>query len=275
MSKIQKIVEQDIGDSDDVRKILSAYNGLDSLAPFEYTAFGPNDGDDDEMGVKAEVMTGSRLKSASTNKTQGEWLYKLACFAARECPSMLNIVELGTAAGISGMYLLAGASEESEKLKLFTFEGSPELAEVATRNLSKITSSKETGKCDFEIVLGNFDEVVEQFFSSFPEKVGLALIDGNHREDATLAYHRILRQVMSPCGIIVHDDINWSKGMRKAWYEIKQLEGAGRTVELYLGNQATRGIVFLDENPEGESAKFHLDSPLERIARQLKRALLG
>ena len=78
----------------------------------------------DAKKIKNDYMVYTENGTLQQSFSLQEWLYKLACFAARECPSMLNIVELGTAAGISGMYLLAGASEESEKLKLFTFEGS-------------------------------------------------------------------------------------------------------------------------------------------------------
>jgi hypothetical protein len=59
------------------------------------------------------------------------------------------------------------------------------------------------------------------------EPVGLAFIDGNHVEEPTLRYHRMIWPVLD--GVAVFDDITHSKEMRRAWKKIRR---SGRSMDL-------------------------------------------
>jgi len=252
--------------------IEKVYKNLTLLPDFTFTAYGPTDGSDDSINAKSEMMTGARLKAASTNSKQGLWLAKLAMHVTANAEGHINVLELGTAAGISGMYLLAGIAPKGEG-RLISFEGSPELAKLAEGYLRDFVSQNTLHNIDFEIIVGNFDNTLEGYIKDHNQPIHLAFIDGNHREDATIHYHELVRNVMGGRGVIVHDDISWSANMTRAWQHIQQIEGAGKTAELYLGNLPSRGIVFLDGEPNGEAEIVHLDGIIERLGRQAKRIL--
>jgi len=217
-------------------------------------------------------MTGTQLKRASTNLAQGLWLAKLARQVMTDVGDPINVLELGTAAGISGMYMLAGMSQGAGG-HLETFEGSSELSRLAENNLRIFVNLYALEHVNFELIVGNFDMTLEPYIRALSHPLHLAFIDGNHREEATLRYHRLIRDVMDKRGVIVHDDIGWSDGMRRAWRKIQEMEGTGRTVELHLGNRPSRGIIFLSLDPVGPSEIVHLDGVLERIGRWAKRLL--
>ena len=142
----------------------------------------------------------------------------------------VNIVELGTSLGISTMYL----ASVNSKTKVFTIEGNPSSAMVA-RNLFK-----KYGLNNIVPIEGNFDDKLPELLSQL-KNIGLAYIDGNHTEEATLNYFNALTNKIDERSILVFDDIYWSKGMAEAWRKIKQDKRVTLTIDLY-----DIGIVFFD-----------------------------
>lgn len=221
------------------------------------------------------LITGSRLQRSSTKLSQGLYLAKIASFVTRQVGSSINILEIGTCAGISSMYLLAGMSE-SHGGHLVSFEGIPELADFAQKNINNFISKHNLQNVTHEIVVGNFESTIENFFSSQVNPLHIAFIDGNHHREPTLQYHELARGKLHELGIIIHDDISWSNEMSQTWIDIQQLEGKQNTSELYLGNKPSRGIVFLDRtNPvENEFVIEHIDGIVERYLRQTVKAII-
>jgi predicted O-methyltransferase YrrM len=223
------------------------------------------------MEVRSGTRTGLQFARATSSLSQGKWLARLAVLAAKRCGGPIKVLELGSSVGISGCYLLAGMSRDGGG-HLVTCEGIPEFAAIARRNLSEFVGRHHLTNVSFEVVVGRFESTLAPLVTPERAPYHLVFIDGHHREDPTLAYHKVARSVLHPRGIIVHDDIDWSDGMRRAWRTITELERDQAVVELYQGNRPSRGIVLLGDPRVEPRPHFHLDGPLIRIAR---RALPG
>jgi len=130
-----------------------AYKNLRLLQPFEMTACGPSKPDDNHVAPRQEIIDGLALQHASTNPNQGVWLSRIAAFACRERSEPIRVLELGTCAGISAMYLLAGMSTQCGG-KLTTFEGCSELAGLARQNLDEFIAAAKLTNVEYEVVVG-------------------------------------------------------------------------------------------------------------------------
>lgn len=210
---------------------------------------------------------GPQLVRASTSRRQGEWLAKLAVRAARSAGEPVRVLELGTCVGISGMYLLSGMAEERGG-HLATFEGRPELAERAKRNMREFIERFALGNVGFEVVVGWFQDSYEPYVRSALGPFHLVFIDGHHQAEPTLRYHAIARAALAENGIIVHDDIAWSSGMAQAWRSIRETEKDHLIVELLQGNRPSRGIIFYGQSPAASTPRFHVDRLPERVLRR-------
>lgn len=139
--------------------------------------------------------------SASLSKKQGELFFRLITHLG-----LKKGLELGTHLGCSAMYLC-----QSDNLELTTVEGCPETAKIAQNTF------KECG-VNPEVIVGSFDEVLPSLLEK--KEFDFVYIDGNHTVDSTLKYFSLIEPKMTRSGIIIFDDINWSKGMNLAWNEV-------------------------------------------------------
>ncbi len=162
-------------------------------------------------------------RRASKSQKFGSLLFRMA----RYYPSA-TIVEFGTCLGISSSYL-ASANPQS---RLLTLEGSPALARIARENFAKL------GLENIELWEGRFEDSLPTLLNSL-KSVDLGFIDGNHRLVPTLHYFDQLKEKISESGIIIFDDIHWSREMEKAWATIKNDSKTMLTVDLFF-----MGIVF-------------------------------
>jgi len=139
-----------------------------------------------------------------------------------------NILELGTSAGLTSMYLSSPSCMNS----VVTIEGCPETARLAADNFKRV------GIKNIKQIVGNFDDVLPATLKQYP---GLDFIffDGNHTEEATLRYFEQCLPFISNESIFVFDDINWSEGMKNAWSRIKEHTSVSVTIDLFF-----IGIVF-------------------------------
>lgn len=148
-----------------------------------------------------------------------------------------SMIELGTSLGIGTLYMaLANPSGN-----VFTIEGSPEKASLASSILNKSVSN-------IEVITGSFDEQLTKIL----EKVGktdFVFIDGNHKKESTLRYFEEILTYSHANTILVFDDINWSPGMMEAWEEIEQHEKTRVSLDLFR-----MGIVLL--NPKLQKENF-------------------
>lgn len=141
-----------------------------------------------------------------------------------------KVVELGTALGISTLYL-AGSSSQ---IRCMSFEGCPQLSALARENFHKL------GIANIEVITGNIDETLLPALEK-SGKQDLFFIDANHRLKPTLQYFENCLNFSHDNTIILLDDINWSDEMQQAWQTIKVHPAVRATIDLYH-----LGIVFIN-----------------------------
>lgn len=139
-----------------------------------------------------------------------------------------HIVELGTSLGVTSSYLASAPST----IKLYTLEGSSDIAAVASNNFDGLQLS------NIEQVVGNFDET----FLPLLEKVGtvdVLYIDGNHRYEPTVRYFEQVFPHLHEYSMVIFDDIHWSEEMEQAWKQVISDTRVTMSIDLFF-----IGLVF-------------------------------
>lgn len=159
-------------------------------------------------GVKTRLRV-AQIVQASKQPPWARLLYEI-CYQIRPT----SVLEMGTCVGISAAYLGAALEDRGEG-RMITLEGDASIARLAKETLQS---------CGMSRVVCNIGPFEKTLGASLQElrPVNLVFIDGNHREDATIAYFHELLPFMAPSGVLVFDDINWSPGMERAWKSISQ-----------------------------------------------------
>lgn len=166
----------------------------------------------------------SIARSAVSNKRKCELLFRIAYhFQANQ------ILELGTSLGIATSYLAHVAP-------VTTIEGCPKISSIGQQTLKK---SNLHANC----LIGEIEDHLRSLIKE-PRRFDLIFADGNHQKDPTLLYFDLVNQLLpSTGGVIVFDDIYWSKGMTEAWNIIKQDARVTKSIDLfemglvYVGHQ--------------------------------------
>ncbi|HEV8507896.1 MAG TPA: class I SAM-dependent methyltransferase [Chitinophagaceae bacterium] len=188
-----------------------------------------------------ERSVSSIAKHAVKSKKYGQLLYRMAKYYQAD-----SIIELGTSLGITTSYL----SFASPKGKVFTLEGSNEVANVARQNFKAFglqrrpdaprsaEASLKAQREGIHLIEGNFDYTLPSVLYQVAS-VDLAFIDGNHRREPTKNYFHWLLEKANSNSIFVFDDIHWSEDMEQAWEHIKQHPAARCSIDLFF-----IGIIF-------------------------------
>lgn len=111
-------------------------------------------------------------RRSSVSPKKGQLLYKLVKHYKPRC-----IIELGTAFGISSMYMAMGYRNSH----IYTIEGCHDTLEIATHNFGRL------GLGNIQEAYGNFDTLLPEILEK-TENVDLVFFDGNHKKEATLTY---------------------------------------------------------------------------------------
>ncbi len=156
-------------------------------------------------GSKHERAISDIAKSSSSFGKYGQLLQRMAAYL-----KPAGILELGTSLGIGTIYMASGSPGSA----IVTVEACPETAAVASENF------KLLGLDNILSINGDFDNVLEDILNNH-EPFGLIYVDGNHTYEATKRYYEIIAAHSNDDTVAIFDDINWSKGMSKAWDEIK------------------------------------------------------
>ena len=160
------------------------------------------------QGRIVERTVGAQCEGASKPLVWQALLFQLIRqFQPKTC------VELGCCVGISASFQAGALRLNGSDGHLWTFEGAPALAEVSRRHFKEIGA-------DVDVVVGRFQDTLAEFLTDHAP-IDYAFIDGHHDEHATIEY---FEQFLPHCGsraVLVFDDINWSKGMERAWRTIE------------------------------------------------------
>ncbi|MEZ4685867.1 MAG: class I SAM-dependent methyltransferase [Bacteroidia bacterium] len=134
-----------------------------------------------------------------------------------------RMLELGSHLGISALYQATAMAPEARFISL---EGDPGLAQLASGHLA------EYGCNQVELITGPFSETLPALNipAYCPDYV---FIDGDHRYEPTVHYVQLILPHMPANAILILDDIYWSKGMARAWNEIRQSEKLTLTIDLF------------------------------------------
>jgi len=159
-----------------------------------------------DLGAGSKVSNSRQRKisdiarSALSPTHKAQFLFRLSKHLQAD-----HILELGTSLGLSALYMHKGCSTA----KLTTVEGSPTIANLAQQYFN-------AEKAKIELIALPFDKALEAP-SVMNNRYDLIYIDGNHTEDATDRYVNKLYDILNDKGIIILDDLYWSKGMTNAW----------------------------------------------------------
>lgn len=139
------------------------------------------------------------------------------------------VVELGTSLGLNTLYLAS-----KKETKVFTFEGSKALANVA------LTHFELFEKSNIKLIEGNIDHTLPAFLQQ-TDKINFVLMDANHRYEPTLRYFHLLTRRLTEKSVVVMDDIHWSEEMEMAWDELRHNELVYGSIDFYRC-----GVLFFD-----------------------------
>ena len=183
----------------------------------------------DDLGAGSAVMKENRRTIASIAKhsLKSRKLAQLL-FRVVNYYQPVNIIELGTALGLTTAYLAAANGSG----RVFTIEGATALANIARKNFERLNLFNT------KLSEGDFDALLPGLLNDIA-RVDLAFIDGNHRLEPTMRYFELLLRHSNENTILIFDDIHWSEEMETAWKKIQSHPSVTCTIDLFF-----LGLVF-------------------------------
>lgn len=184
---------------------------------------------------KKERSVSSLVSSNAIGDREGRLLFRLALWLRAD-----NILEFGTNAGISTLYLHAADT----RARLLTVEGNAEVAALARETFLKAGASAR-----LQPFADRFDKWLHHQWPALAAAEGpldLFFLDGDHRHQPTLDYVRTVLPSASAQSVFVIADIHWSEGMERAWEELKDFPEVTASVDLYHF-----GLLFFDPGMDG------------------------
>ncbi len=157
-------------------------------------------------------------KNAGRNEKFGKLLFRIV--EKYQCKNML---ELGTSLGIGTSYIASAAKNG----QVITIEGSNEIADKAAETFETLSLN------NIRQLKGNFDDVLSPILQQNPP-FDLIMIDGNHREEATIKYFNEIMPFIKDDTLLIFDDIHWSRGMHKAWQTIHLDQRVRLSIDLFF-----------------------------------------
>jgi predicted O-methyltransferase YrrM len=172
-------------------------------------------------------QAGRFIRTSSVSYETGRFL---SCLTNSLNPAV--IIELGTGAGISTMYMACAGPLS----RILSIEGSPETADFAERNLNR------AGIKNVKIIKGSFRDKLPEVLLHVQHPF-FVFIDGDHRGEHLIEYFKAILSVTSENTVIVLDDIRWSETMEKAWEYIISQKEISVSIDFYR-----LGVLFLKKD---------------------------
>jgi len=182
-----------------------------------------------DLGAGSYKMNNSRrkvsdiVKYSAVSEKYGSLLHQLARRFGQ-----YGIIELGTSAGISTMYLASA----SDTALVSAIEGCKETAGIAKENFSL------AGITNVNLLTGSFDEILPGLLHR-DAPPGMVFIDGNHRKEPAIKYFNMIADVSDKNTVIILDDIHSCREMEEAWSFISDHHKVSVTIDIFR-----MGIVF-------------------------------
>lgn len=120
-----------------------------------------------------------------------------------------EIVEIGGAFGISGMYWCAGLSAAGAG-NFTSFEPNAAWARLATENIQTILERAR-------LVVGTFEDNLDEI----PAEIDIAFIDAIHTPEFVDGQLNLVLERAQPGALIVLDDVNFSEQMTSYWKVVR------------------------------------------------------
>lgn len=169
-----------------------------------------------KVSNKRQRKISAIAKSALSPPKKAQFLFKLCKHLQPK-----SILEFGTSLGLSSLYMHKACSSAN----LITIEGSTSVAQLAQQYF-------DAEKAKIELLNLPFDQALDVPKIN-ESRYDLIYIDGNHTEAATKHYVNALYANLDEEGIMILDDIYWSNGMMKAWYELASDKRFAFSVDLF------------------------------------------
>jgi predicted O-methyltransferase YrrM len=138
-------------------------------------------------------------------------------------------VELGTSMGVTSLYLA-----KDQEAYLHTFEGNPSMINIALTNFELFEVK------NIELIEGDITKTLPEFLQTNRE-LDFVVMDANHRYVPTVSYFSQLVDRMNENGVIVIDDIYYSKEMARGWDEVRHHDLVYGSIDLFRC-----GLLFFD-----------------------------
>ena len=160
------------------------------------------------------------VRRAATGPAWGRFLFGLA----REARPR-RVLELGTNLGLGAAHLAAALALAETgggpPGRLVTLEGAPALAARAADHLRELGHAVGPGG-RVRVEVGPFAETLGPVAEA-EGPFDLVFVDGHHEEEAALAYVEAIRPHLAPGALLVLDDVEPGRPVRRAWARLRAL----------------------------------------------------
>lgn len=159
-----------------------------------------------------------------SSQYQSEIIFKMINFLNAK-----NCLELGSSIGLNALYMASANSG----IKVISIDACEDLVNYAKQ------LAKRNHYNNIEFICSTFDETLPKVLN---QKIDFIYIDGNHTYESTIKYFNLILLNVQPSTVIVFDDIYWSKGMTRAWKEIKANPKVTLSIDTFH-----QGLVFFKQ----------------------------
>jgi predicted O-methyltransferase YrrM len=172
------------------------------------------------QGVTVRETVGRGVSRISSPPWKGRILFSVI---RRHGPD--TVLELGTGYGISGLYQLA-ALKMNTAGHFYTIDGSPDNLAIAEEMFHTLAS---TG---WKTCLGPLHDILPGVLEQVAS-VNMVFIDADHSYDGMLRSFNAILPYLTSGGIMIFDDIRWSRGAYRAWRDITRHPAMCHPIDLY------------------------------------------
>lgn len=182
------------------------------------------------LGAKPQLKTSSIAQL--TEATAKQHRYAKVLYLLIQYCKPKNIIELGTATGVSALYQALARPSAN----VHTLDGNIQLLEIVKDKFAQMNIK------NVEFIPGVFDKTFPALLNKL-QTVDYIFFDGNHTYDATIKYFETALPYIHNKTIFIFDDINWSNEMQRAWKEICAHSSTTLCIDIFM-----MGIVLFDKS---------------------------